>query len=241
MLIAAGIWGPVVGRLAGITMPLMPFRHLYAVTEPIPELAASRGPDAPELEHPVLRHQDRSMYFRQEGAGYGIGSYRHPELPIEADDLPREGAGRPVATAPAATASPTWPSSPTSCSPTPCNSPRTCSRPRAAGNSFASSTGSSRSRRTRIRSWAPWPDVAGLWVAEAVWVTHGAGVGKLMAEWLVDGVRDATTSARWTSDGSRRHVYNHAYIKRRGIQQYREVYDILHPLDQFNEPREHPV
>ena len=31
------------------------------------------------------------------------------------------------------------------------------------------------------------PDVAGFWVAEAVWVTHSAGVGQAMAEWLVDG------------------------------------------------------
>ena len=45
VLIAAGIWGPLVGRLAGITIPLMPFRHLYAETESIPELAATRRPD----------------------------------------------------------------------------------------------------------------------------------------------------------------------------------------------------
>ena len=31
-----------------------------------------------------------------------------------------------------------------------------------------------------------WPETRGLWLAEAVWVTHGAGVGALMAEWLVD-------------------------------------------------------
>ena len=30
--------------------------------------------------------------------------------------------------------------------------------------------------------------VEGLWLAEAIWVTHGAGAGKLMAEWIVDGV-----------------------------------------------------
>jgi glycine/D-amino acid oxidase-like deaminating enzyme len=30
-------------------------------------------------------------------------------------------------------------------------------------------------------------DVKGLWVAEAVWVTHSAGVARAMAQWLVDG------------------------------------------------------
>ena len=81
-----------------------------------------------------------------------------------------------------------------------------------------------------------WPEMEGLWLAEAVWVTHGGGVGKLMAEWLVDGapsydVREVDIR-RFA-----KHVYDHAYIRRRGIQQYREVYDIIHPLDQFTEPR----
>ena len=81
-----------------------------------------------------------------------------------------------------------------------------------------------------------WPETRGLWIAEAIWVTHGAGAGKLMAEWLVDG---APTYDVREVDIRRfaKHVYHHAYIRRRGVQQYREVYDIIHPLDQFTEPR----
>jgi glycine cleavage system aminomethyltransferase T/glycine/D-amino acid oxidase-like deaminating enzyme len=226
VLIATGVWGPIVGRMAGITMPLMPFRHLYAETGPLPELQARRGPDSPELEDPILRHQDRSMYFKQIGDAYGIGSYRHAELPIEADDLPREH-GHSVA-----------------------------HLAEFPDDLFANALDFTRDllpavarrpiqrRLNGVFSFTPdansilgeWPETRGLWLAEAVWVTHGAGVGALMAEWLVDGV--PTLDVREV-DVRRfaRHVYHHDYIRRRGIQQYREVYDIIHPLDQFNDPR----
>src|SRR5579859_4473934 len=39
VLICAGIWGPRVGRLAGVTVPLAPMQHLYVRTAPLPELA----------------------------------------------------------------------------------------------------------------------------------------------------------------------------------------------------------
>ena len=31
-------------------------------------------------------------------------------------------------------------------------------------------------------------EVRGFWIAEAVWITHAIGVGKVMAEWMTDGV-----------------------------------------------------
>ena len=66
------------------------------------------------------------------------------------------------------------------------------------------------------------PDRPG-WVApRRSWVTHGGGVGKLMAEWLVDGapsydVREVDVR-RFA-----RHVCVHAYIRRHRFQQFREV------------------
>src|SRR5690606_20176055 len=76
VLICAGIWGPKVGRLAGIPISLTPVEHQYVRTGPLPELAG----ETREVVHPILRHQDRAMYFRQIGDSYGIGSYYHEPL-----------------------------------------------------------------------------------------------------------------------------------------------------------------
>ncbi len=229
VLIASGIWGPIVGKMAGITMPLMPFRHLYAETGPIPELAATRKRGDLELGQPVLRHQDRSMYFKQVGDAYGIGSYRHEELPIEAWDLPRDEHGRGHSVAHL----PTFPEA-------------LFANALAFARDLLPAVGRApiARRLNGVFSFTPdansimgeWPETRGLWLAEAIWVTHGAGAGKLMAEWLVDGapsydVREVDVR-RFAG-----HVYHHAYIRRRGVQQYREVYDITHPLDTFTEPR----
>jgi len=49
-----------------------------------------------EVVHPVLRHQDRAMYFRQHADCYGIGSYRHEPLLVDDRLDPDEAAGSPA-------------------------------------------------------------------------------------------------------------------------------------------------
>ena len=39
----------------------------------LPELAG----ETREVVHPILRHQDHAMYFRQVRDAYAIGNYRH--------------------------------------------------------------------------------------------------------------------------------------------------------------------
>ena len=58
---------------------MQPMQHLFAWTNPLPELAGATR----EIEHPILRHQDRDVYYRQRGEQYGIGSYGHDPLPID--------------------------------------------------------------------------------------------------------------------------------------------------------------
>ncbi len=80
------------------------------------------------------------------------------------------------------------------------------------------------------------PDVAGFWVAEAVWVTHSAGVARTMAEWLVDGI---TAIDLHDCDVNRfePHQLGPEYVRMRDCQNFIEVYDILHPLQPMEAPR----
>jgi len=80
---AAGIWGRLIGQMVGLTLPLAPMRHQYAETTPLPELAD----ETMEYRHPIIRHQDRAMYFRQQHQSYVIGGYDHEPLLVELEDI----------------------------------------------------------------------------------------------------------------------------------------------------------
>ena len=69
-------------------------------------------------------------------------------------------------------------------------------------------------------------ELKGFWVAEAVWVTHSAGIARTVAEWMVDGTPGVDThefdlyrfeKAALTDD----------YILTSSSQSFVEVYDII--------------
>jgi len=73
LIVAAGIWSPLVGSLAGVAIPLTPMQHQYAVTDSLPELAGCTVPN--------LRDPDRLIYLRQREQSLVIGGYeRTPRL-----------------------------------------------------------------------------------------------------------------------------------------------------------------
>lgn len=222
---AAGFWGPVIGRMAGVDIPLLPLAHQYATTEPLPELAGVNDPRT-EASKPILRFQDRDLYFREHTDRIGIGSYAHRPLPVDAftvpayDDAPDMPSSYPFTEEDFA---PSWQD---------CGWLLPALRGTAVAEGFNGVfsftpdgmpvLGESRALR-------------GFWLAEAVWVTHSAGVAKAVAEWMVDGrpsvdVHDCDL-ARF-EDAQR----SPAYVADRGAQQFVEVYDVLHPL----QPMEHP-
>ena len=217
MVVAAtGIWAPKVGRMAGVPIPLSPMQHLYARTKPLPELAGRTE----EITEPFVRHQDRAMYFRQHGEAYGIGSYLHEPLLVASEDiLSHEDA----------------PVSPAEMAFTPSHFTRALS---AAGEVMPalkdtpldySFNGMFSFTTDGFPVLGESPQVKGFWSAQAVWITHSGGVGRAVAEWIVDG--QASVDLR-ESDISRfhPHAYSGEYIRERSAQQYREVYDIIHPL-----------
>lgn len=223
VLCAAGIWGPVVGRMAGVAVPLQPLQHLYAVTGPLPELASETA----WASQPIIRHQDRSMYLRQVVRSYGIGSYRHPPLTVESEAI---GSHQEDGLLP-------------SCLPfpddlfEPARAHAAELLPCLRGVDLAE-------RVNGMFSFTPdghsligeSVEVRGFWACEAVWVTHGAGAAQAVAEWMVEGMPGLDLREE---DLNRFHPHarTRAYVRARGAQNYREVYDVIHPLQQPEHPR----
>jgi glycine cleavage system aminomethyltransferase T/glycine/D-amino acid oxidase-like deaminating enzyme len=223
----AGIWGPRIGDMVGMATPLQPLAHLYAKTRRVPALAPIAAGADIENERPILRHQDRDLYFREHGDRMGIGAYGHRPMPVHASDLLAP------ADAPVMPSIVDW---------TPAD--------------FEESWGWAQElmpalRETAIEegidgifSFTPdgFPlmgesrDIAGFWVAEAVWVTHSAGVARAAAEWLVDGAPSIDVHE---CDVNRFEAHQLApvYIRDRGVQNFVEVYDVIHPLQPMEAPR----
>ncbi|MCX4573641.1 FAD-dependent oxidoreductase [Streptomyces sp. NBC_01571] len=224
---AAGFWGPVIGRMAGVDVPLQPLAHQYAKTKRLPELADATA----EASKPILRFQDRDLYFREHTDRIGIGSYAHKPLPVDPFGvLPYDEARANDMAMPSSYPfteedwAPSW---------------EDCRRllPALRGteieegfNGVFSFTpdgmpvlGESRALR-------------GFWLAEAVWVTHSAGVAKAVAEWMVDGRAslDLHECDLTRFEDAQR---SPSYVRERGARQFVEVYDVLHPLQPMEEPR----
>ncbi len=236
VLCCAGIWGPRLGRLAGVSIPVQPLAHQYAVTTPVAGFADS----AEEVAEPILRHQDRSMYFRQIHDRYGIGSYQHRPMPVGTDDLTPTAAAGAGLEAPSSGGG--W-AGMASVHPF---TPDDFKQAWADASDLLPSlhhaelaegmNGLFLFTADGMPVLGPSAEVANFWTAEAVWITHGPGVGKAMAEWLVDGRPGIDLRA---ADARRfdRFAHSPAYVSARAQHSFREVYDIIHPQQPPEQPR----
>ena len=224
VLVCAGIWGPRIGRMVGEIIPLTPVQHQYVKTGPIVELAAATE----EVTQPIVRHQDHAMYFRQHGDCWGIGSYQHEPLLVDPDNIlssaeaPVMPSVRPFTEEHFAAA---W------------DSTKELFPPLANAElpykingmfSFTPDSGSVVGESAKVK---------GFWIAEAVWVTHGGGLGKVVADLMTTGV--SSFDLHELDIHRFPEVCKSAdYVLKAGAQQYDEVYDIIHPLDQQTHSRE---
>ena len=224
VLSCAGMWGPRIGRMAGAFVPLLtPMQHQYAWTTPVPGLEGAVG----ESDHVILRHQDHSMYFRQDGERYGIGSYRHRSMPMKPDEIGRYDAGKVMPSIKEFT-------------------PEDFEGPWEESRKLLPALRETEIERGINGLFSFTPDggsllgesreVRGFWMAEAVWVTHAAGAGRMIAEWMVEGAPSIDPSGL---DVHRFDEYQKspAYVLARSSQSFQEVYDVIHPLQPMDEPR----
>ncbi|QUH02190.1 FAD-dependent oxidoreductase [Saccharopolyspora erythraea] len=227
----AGFWGQAIGDMVGMRVPLLPLAHQYAHTGQIAELVG-RNDEQVEARLPILRHQDHDLYYREHNDHLGIGTYAHRPMPVRLSELPETEDG---STTEAAMPSvmpfteedftPSWEQS---------------KRLLPALRSAKVETGFN-----GIMSFTPdggpligeSPEVAGFWIAEAVWVTHSSGVARAVAQLLVDGRSELELH------GCDVHRFDEIettedYVTETGKQNFVEVYDVLHPLQPKLSPRD---
>jgi dimethylglycine oxidase len=223
VLVCCGIWGPKIGRLAGVPIPLAPVEHQLAWTTPLPQLAG----ETVEIAQPVVRHQDADLYFRQRRDHYAVGGYGHEPVVVDADAIRAHGepddmpASNPFD---AAAFVSSW----------------------QAAVDLIPALGQVEIASAINGMFSFTPDgfpllgesdrLRGFWVAEAIWITHAGGAARAIAQLMTNGHADLDLHE---CDLNRfdRHALTDAYVCERGAQQYREVYDVIHPLQPLERPR----
>ena len=215
---AAGFWGAQLAKQVGLVLPLVPMAHQYGRTGQI-EALVGRNTESAEAGLPILRHQDQDLYFREHVDRLGIGSYSHRPMPVDMSTLLSDTAGEPMPSMMPFTEedfSPAW---------------------RAAAELLPALDDSKLEEAFNgIFSFTPdgfsligeHRELAGFWVAEAVWVTHSAGVARATAEWIIDGTPSIDThecDLYRFEDIAR----SPSFITQTSSQAFVEVYDVIHP------------
>ena len=84
VVIACGVWSPLLAKMAGAHIPLTPAVHQMIDVGPVPRFEASSS----AIEFPIVRDMDVFMYERQDGVGLEIGSYAHRSILHDPEEIP---------------------------------------------------------------------------------------------------------------------------------------------------------
>jgi 4-methylaminobutanoate oxidase (formaldehyde-forming) len=205
---AAGQWGGEVGKMVGLSLPVVPMAHLYIITRPIPGV---------EHDFPTLRDPDLLVYWREEVGGLVTGGYERNPEPFGLNGIPKDFKYQLLP--------PDW----KRFGPLMENSIRRVPVLETAeiiqllnGPEGFTPDGEFLLGPTEVK---------GFWVACA-FCAHGlagaGGVGKVMAEWIIDGNPEWDL---WRLD-VRRFGSNYAsqdYVVARTLETYSQYYDIHYP------------
>jgi len=232
VVIASGIWGPLMGNKAGVGVPLMPVEHPLLFFGPYEEIQ-----DTEEmLVYPLLRDQGNSAYVRDTGKFHGgmleWGYYedKNPRL-VDPEDI-----GNPDKTMLSDSmryleleeiAEPLEKAFET----TPILSELGWDE-KSSFNGLLSVTADAGSLIGES------PEVRGFWLCEAVWVKDGPGCARLCAEAMVNG---KTQVDMHSFDISRfyPHQKEKEYVKTRAFENSQTIYTpAVHPREPYITQRE---
>ena len=222
VVIACGVWSPLLARMAGAHIPLTPMVHQMIDIGPVPRFEKS----SKAIEYPIVRDMDVFMYERQDGVGLEIGSYAHRSILHDPEEIPsiEEAALSPTE----------FPFTQADFDPQMVDALDLM--PEIVGDESVGVKYAINGLISLTPDGMPilgeTPEVKGLWAAAAVWVKEGPGVGKSVAEWMVHGESHIDLH---TSDISRFHAHQktRAHVKARTFEAFPKTYGIIHPAEQW--------
>lgn len=226
VLIACGVWSPLLAKMTGINIPLAPIVHQFTTVGPISIFEATEG----EINFPLIRDVDSNMYERQNGSDLEIGSYMHRTMIHPPEDIPSNEEA----------------------SLTPTELPFTEDD---FDESFAialelmpdildTEEAGLRYAINGLMSLTPdgmpvigeAPNVKNLWSVAAIWIKEAPGFGRAVAEWMTHGASeiDITGSniARFYDHNSTQH-----HVHERIYETFNKMYSIVHPFEQYASSR----
>jgi glycine cleavage system aminomethyltransferase T/glycine/D-amino acid oxidase-like deaminating enzyme len=216
---ATGIWSPRIGRMVGVSIPLVPMQHQWVMSSSLPELA-----DGARV--PNLRDPDNLIYFRQDGQSMIIGGYERNPAAFDVDAIPDN-------------ANPTVHGF---------DGPRFADLMMNTLKRVPALQSVDLVKLVNgLESFTPdgefilgeSPEVRGFWAA-CGFCAHGVsgsgGVGKMIAEWIVEGEPSLDL---WHMDMRRFGSYaaSRGYIKTRVREVYSTYYDISYPMQERSSAR----
>jgi 4-methylaminobutanoate oxidase (formaldehyde-forming) len=204
---AGGMYAAEIGRLVGVTVPLIPMAHEYLITKP----------DGLPREMPTMRDPSLLVYYRPESGGLIMGGYERDPKPWGLDGIPGDFNGKLL--------EPDWdrfePLMTNAIVRTPTLKDASVVRLVNGPEAF-----------TPDGEFILGPtEVRGFWVA-AGFCAHGlagaGGMGRLVAEWIVDGRPHLDA---WEMDSRRfgRNYISREYTLARTREVYSTYYDVKYP------------
>lgn len=226
VVIAAGVWSPKLGDMAGVRIPLTPAVHQMISVGPCPQLAGGEG----EIQFPIIRDMDTFCYERQHGADMEVGSYAHRAILHEPEEIPSIEQAKLSPTEMPFTSDDFDPQLEQAYELMPNLLGAEGAEMRYAINGLLSLTCDGNPILGES-------EVAGLWTAAAVWIKEGPGVGRAVAEWMTEGHSEIDLSH---SDIARFHEHQkpREHTRLRTTESFIKTYGIVHPAEQYESDRD---
>lgn len=161
VVLAGGVWGPGLTALTGLDLPLFPVAHPYVYD----------GPAAIWSTGPFVRWPEHHVYSRIHGDRLGIGTYDHRPVPVSQDEL-AAGAGL------------EWSAEFDSA----VEAAQGLLRPEVRFTPERRINGVFAMTPDNLPFLGRHPGMEGVWIAQALWVTHAAGASRMLTEAMFDGL-----------------------------------------------------